>query len=61
MMSEEKQSMSFHSPGNNPDNGISEHILLIRLAMEAKRWDVMVLRVKEYLEKTADDRKGMRN
>lgn len=40
----------------NPDHGMSEHILKIKLAMEAKRWDVMVDRVHAYLKDTYKSR-----
>ena len=49
------------NPDGDPENGIGLDILQIRLAMESKRWDVMVDRIDSYLEKTKDKRQKARD
>jgi hypothetical protein len=40
------------NPEGKPEEGIHEDILQIKLAKEAKRWDIMVLRLNEHLKNT---------
>ena len=44
------------NPDGNPDDGIEEAILQIKLAKEAKRWDVMVERINQHLVASKDFR-----
>ena len=49
------------SVDGNAEHGMSEYILKIKLAMEAKRWDVMVDRIEVYLKDTWKLRREIRD
>lgn len=47
-------------PDGNADDGIQKQILQIKLAKEAKRWDVMVERIHQHLKETQSKRLGLK-
>lgn len=56
-----RKSLAHWNPDGNPEEGIDEAILQIKLAKEAKRWDVMVERINQHLLDTKDFRDQLKS